>query len=159
MNERMRFDPAAATRAGNLDAAGLLVAIASMGADDNPASLLNGALGEIIGLAVENRIEECQARLAAFCEVIGPELERAAALEAKCTLLAASLNQADTQSTATADEQHALDVAIAICGHVSAGRIIAVHHEDENAIEMLGALQRAVRTLEPKFTDTEGGEV
>ena len=53
MNERMRFDPAAATRAGNLDAAGLLVAIASMGADDNPASLLNGALGEIIGLAVE----------------------------------------------------------------------------------------------------------
>lgn len=123
------------------------------------ADLLYTPIVEIIALASENRFEESEARLTAFCSIIGPALERAAALEAKCALLAASLNQADTQSTATADEQHAIDVAIAICGHVSAGRIIAAHPEDENAIEMMGALQRAVRALEPKFTDTEGGEL
>lgn len=74
MNERLRSDPAAAACAGKLDAAGLLVAIATMADDGRPASLLNDALGEIIGLAVENRLDECQARLAAFCEVIGPVL-------------------------------------------------------------------------------------
>ncbi|MBL8420148.1 MAG: hypothetical protein JNK92_05875 [Dechloromonas sp.] len=83
MNERLRFDPAAAAHAGKLDAAGLLVAIAGMADDDSPASLLNDALGKIIGLAAENRLDECQERLAGFCGIIGPKLERAVALEAK----------------------------------------------------------------------------
>ena len=40
----------------------------------DPATLLSEALGEIIGLAVENRFEESVARLEGFCEVIGPIL-------------------------------------------------------------------------------------
>ena len=159
MNERMRFDPAAATHAGKLDAAGLLVAIASMTADDSPASLLNDALGEIIALASENRFEESEARLTAFCSIIGPVLERTVALEAKCALLSASLNQADRMVKITADEQRAIHAAISTCSQVSAGRIIAAHPNDDDAIVTLVELQMAVRALEPKFTETEGGEI
>lgn len=70
---RMRLQNAGEIRdAGRLDAAGLLVAISNTGGD--PAMLLSESLGEIIGLAVENRIEESAARLTGFCEVLGPIL-------------------------------------------------------------------------------------
>ena len=58
--------------AGKREAAGLLVALTSTSGD--PAALLSEALSEIIGLAVENRIEESSARLEGFCEVLGPIL-------------------------------------------------------------------------------------
>lgn len=58
--------------AGKREAAGLLVALSN--SDGEPAALLSEALSEIIGLAVENRIEESTARLEGFCEVIGPIL-------------------------------------------------------------------------------------
>jgi hypothetical protein len=140
MNERIRFDPAAAVHAGKLDAEGLLVAIASMTEDDSPASLLNDALSEIIGLAVENRLDESHARLMAFCEVVGPELAGKAGKPFDA-------------------EQRAVEAAIYTCARVSAGRIIAAHPEDEDAITTLAELQMAVRAMEPKFTDTEGGEL
>lgn len=140
MNERMRFDPAAAAHAGKLDADALLVSIASMSEDDSPAILLNDALGEIIGLAVENRLDESQARLMAFCEVVGPVL-------------------ADKVAKPLDAEQRAVEAAIYTCARVSAGRIIAAHQEDEDAITTLTELQMAVRALEPKFTETEGGEL
>lgn len=70
---RLRMQSATEIRdAGKREAAGLLVTIASSRGD--PASLLSHALGEIIGLAVENRIEESTARIDGFCEVIGPAL-------------------------------------------------------------------------------------
>lgn len=71
----------------------------------------------------------------------------------------ASLNQADRVAQATADEQRAIDAAIATCSRVSAGRIIAAHPNDDDAIVTLCELQLAVRALEPKFTETEGGEL
>lgn len=58
--------------AGKREAAELLAALAST--RSNPATQLSEALGEIIGLATENRIEESAARLEGFCEVIGPVL-------------------------------------------------------------------------------------
>lgn len=66
-----------ATRAGNLDAIRLLVALSNLEEGDNPAELLSGALGDTISLAVDNRVEECGARLGGFCEVIGRALARA----------------------------------------------------------------------------------
>lgn len=70
---RMRLQNAGEIRdAGRIDAAGLLVAISNTGGD--PAALLSEALSEIVGLAVENRIEESSARLDGFCEVLGPIL-------------------------------------------------------------------------------------
>ena len=70
---RLRLQNAGEIRdAGKIDAAGLLIAISNTGGD--PAALLSEALGEIIGLAVENRIEESSARLEGFCEVLGPIL-------------------------------------------------------------------------------------
>ena len=158
-NSRLRFDPAAAAHAGKLEAAGLLVSIAGMKADDNPATLLNGTLREIISLAADHREEECRARLEAFCEVIGPELGRSAELESRCARLSALLNQADRVPQTTTDEQRAIHAAIAPCSQVSAGRIIAAHPNDDDAIVTLCELQLAVRALEPKFTETEGGEL
>lgn len=76
MNERMRFNPAEATAAGQQDAQALLIALASREQGDSPAKLLGNALAEIIGQAVENRVEECEARKSAFCEIIGPVLLR-----------------------------------------------------------------------------------
>jgi hypothetical protein len=85
MNERMRFDPAKAAEDGKQDAHGLVAALCSLWDEEDEAlsndadgkqsaALLNDALAGIIGLAVENRIEECQARLAAFSRIIGPAL-------------------------------------------------------------------------------------
>jgi hypothetical protein len=51
-----------------------------------------------MALAFDNRTQESIERLDGFCAIIAPVLERAAALEAKCALLAASLNQADRSS-------------------------------------------------------------
>lgn len=158
-NSRLRLDPNAAAYAGKVEAAGLLVAIASLSADDNPGDLLNETLGEIISLASDHREEECRARLAAFCEVIGPELERAAALKSNCAVFSASLNQANRVVQTTSVEQRVVDAAIATCSQVSDGRIIAAHQNDDDAIVTLCELQLAVRALEPSFTETEGGEL
>ena len=76
MNERMKFDPIGAAKDGAIDADDLIVDMQNLCGDD-PASTLSGALANIIGLAVENRIEECEARKAAFCKIIGPILAKA----------------------------------------------------------------------------------
>lgn len=109
MNERMRFNPAEAGAAGQADARSLLL---SIGDGDIPTGQLNDAISEIIALAIENRIEECEARKTAFCEVIGPALRNvvgtADQLEAprvKCALLSASLRQADEQTTGITDSE------------------------------------------------------
>ena len=146
-------------KAGNYDAETLLLAFRNMKENDDAACLLADAMNGITALAFDNRTEESIERLDGFCAIIGPVLERAAALEAKCTLLSASLNQADRVAQATADEQRAIHAAIATCSQVSAGRIIAAHPNDDDAIVTLCELQLAVRALEPKFTETEGGEL
>ena len=158
--QRLRLQSVPEARAaGTADAYQLLKDMA-----DNPegipsADLLFTPIVEIIALASENRFEESQARLTAFCAIIGPVLERTAALEVKCALLSASLNQADRVAQATADEQRLINAAIYVCSQVSAGRIIATHPNDDDAIVTLCELQLAVRALEPKFTETEGGEL
>lgn len=146
-------------KAGNYDAETLLLAFRNMKEDDDAAGLLADTMNGIMALAFDNRTEESIERLDGFCSIIGPVLERAAALEAKCTLLSASLNQADRVAQTTADEQRTIDAAIATCSRVSAGRIIAAHPNDDDAIVTLCELQLAVRALEPKFTETEGGEL
>lgn len=159
MNERLKINPAEAAAAGEADARSLADAMQNAEEGDNHGELMSDALAEIIGLAVENRIEECTARLEAFCQVVGPILQRSPALEAKCALLAASLRQAESESKASVDEQRTIDAAIATCSQVSAGRIIAAHPNDDDAIVTLAELQLAVRALEPNFTETEGGEL
>ena len=146
-------------KAGNYDAETLLVAFRNIEQSDDAASLLADTLNGIMALAFDNRTEESIERLDGFCAIIGPVLERAAALEAKCALLAASLNQADRVAETRTDEQRAVDAAIATCSRVSAGRIIAAQPNDDDAIVTLCELQLAVRALEPKFTETEGGEL
>jgi len=85
MNERMRFNPAKAADDGTQDAHALITALCNLWDDEDEAlsndadgkqsaALLNDALSGIIGLAVENRIEESQARLEAFSRIIGPAL-------------------------------------------------------------------------------------
>jgi len=143
-------------KAGNYDAEMLLVAFRNIKEGDNAAGLLSDALNGITALASENRTEESIERLDGFCAILGPVLERAAALEAKCALLSASLNQADRVAETRTDERRAVDAAIATCSRVSAGRIIAAHPNDDDAIVTLCELQLAVRGLEPKFTDTAG---
>ncbi len=146
-------------KAGNYDAETLLVAFRKANEGEDAASLLADALNGIMALAFDNRTEESIERLDGFCAILGPVLERAAALEAKCALLSASLNQADCLAKITADEQRAIHAAIATCSQVSAGRIIAAHPNDDDTIVTLCELQMAVRALEPKFTETEGGEL
>ncbi len=127
-----------AKAAGTEDARQLLDSLNELFADPDGAcssGLLIHALTETIALATENRTEECSA------------------------LLAASLNQADRVAETRTDEQRAVDAAIATCSQVSAGRIIAAHQHDDDAIVTLCELQLAVRALEPKFTETEGGEL
>jgi hypothetical protein len=97
MNERMRFNPAEASEAGTSDARQLLDYLKDNPENIPPADLLYTPIVEIIALASENRFEESEARLTAFCAIIGPALQRTVALEAKCALLAASLNQADLE--------------------------------------------------------------
>ena len=146
-------------KAGNYDAETLLVAFRKANEGDDAASLLADALNGIMALAFDNRTEESIERLDGFCAILGPVLVRAAALEAKCALLSASLNQADRVAETRTDEQRAVDAAIATCSQVSAGRIIAAQPNDDDAIVTLCELQLAVRALEPKFTDSEGGEL
>lgn len=149
-----------ANATGTADANQLLANITPPDDEESSASaVLHVALVEFIALALDNRFEEWSNRLAGFCEVIGPVLQRTQALEAKCALLSASLNQADRVAQTTADEQRIIDAAIATCSQASAGRIIAAHPNDDDAIVTLCELQVAVRALEPKFTDTEGGEL
>lgn len=113
MNERMRFNPAEASAAGTNDAQTLLAAISHMEEGESPANLLSDAMGDIIGLAADNRLDECEARKLSFCEIVGPVLRNAVVaadqLEApmdKCALLSASLRQAEAaQATAITDSE------------------------------------------------------
>lgn len=146
-------------QAGKFDAESLLVAFRNIKEGDDPACLLADAMNGIMGLAFDSRVEESVERLDGFCAIIAPVLERAAALEAKCALLSASLNQADRVAQTTGVEQRIVDAAIATCSRVSAGRIIAAHPNDNDALVTLCELQLAVRALEPKFTESEGGEL
>ncbi len=135
-----------ARAAGTEDARQLLDDLNELFADPDGAcssGLLSHALTEIIALATENRPEECHARLEGFADAIGP------------MLLGTLLNQ----PTDSVPEQRTIDAAIATCSQVSAGRIIAAHPNDDDAIVTLCELQMAVRALEPKFTETEGGEL
>lgn len=135
-----------ATAAGAEDARQLLDDLNELFADPDGAcssGLLIHALTETIALATENRPEECRARLEGFAESIGPML----------------LGALRNQSPDPAAEQRAIHAAIATCSQVSAGRIIAAHPNDDDAIVTLCELQMAVRALEPKFTETEGGEL
>ncbi|KXB29260.1 hypothetical protein AT959_14890 [Dechloromonas denitrificans] len=146
-------------KAGNYDAEVLLVALRNIEQGHDAAGLLANALNGITTLATENRTKESIERLDGFCAIIGPVLERTVALEAKCALLSASLNQADRVAQASADERRAIHAAISTCSQVSAGRIIAAYPNDDDAIVTLCELQLAVRALELKFTDSEGGEI
>lgn len=148
-----------ARSAGTTDAQKLLAEDFPAHENRTPADALYVALVEFVALADVNRYEELHERLKGFCEVIGPVLYRPQALEAKCALLSASLNQVDRAVTITADEQRAIHAAIAVSSQVTAGRIIAAHPNDDDAIVTLCELQLAVRALEPKFTETEGGEL
>lgn len=159
--QRIRLvTPAEANATGKAKAQQLLANVALPDDEENSASaFLYISLVEFIALALDNRFEEWNNRLAGFCDVIGPVMQRATELDAKCALLSAALNQADRVIQATAEEQRAIDAAIATCSQVSAGRIIAAHPNDDDAIVTLCELQMAVRALEPKFTESEGGEL
>ncbi len=146
-------------KAGNYDAEKLLAALRNSSEGDDAACLLADSMNGIMALALDNRIEESVERLDGFCAIIGPVLERAATLEAKCALLSASLNQAERVAEASAKEQRAIHAAVATCGQVSAGRIIATNPDDDDAIVTLCELQIAVQALEQEFTETEGGEL
>lgn len=174
MNERIRFNPAEAAAAGETDARSLLQALRDAQEGDNMADLLNDALAEIIGLAVENRIEECTARLDAFCRFAGPLFWLAVKMADSQEGIVDSMKEfmrLQPELTARLSgplpmepssndlESHLIDVAISTCCQVSAGRIVAAHPDDEDAIVALAELQLAVRALEPKFTETEGGEL
>ena len=99
---RLRLhDTTQARAAGAEDARQLLEDLNELTTDLDGAcssGLLIQALTETIALATEHRAEESNARLEGFAEAIGPLLYRAAALDAKCTLLSAALNQADRVS-------------------------------------------------------------
>lgn len=146
-------------QAGNFDAEALLAAFRNIKEGDDAACLLADAMNGIMGLAFDNRTEESVERLDGFCAVIGPVLERAAALEAKCALLSASLNQADRVAQTVSVEHRIVDAAILTSRQVSAGRIIAADQNDDDAIVTLCELQLAVLALETKFTESEGGEL
>ena len=64
-----------------------------------------------------------------------------------------------TQSATQTASLSAINAAITTCSQVTAGRIVATHPQDDAAIVTLCELQFAVRALEPKFTETEGGEL
>lgn len=158
--QRLRLvSPAVARANGIAEAQQLLAEDFPENEARTPADALYTALVEFIALAHDNRYEELNERLKGFCEIVGPVLHRAQTLEAKCALLSASLNQADRIAQASADEQRAIHAAIATCCRVSEGRIIAAHPNDDDAIVTLCELQLAVRALEPKFTESEGGEI
>ncbi len=152
-NQRLRLVNAEEANAtGKAEAQRLLAETFPADQKRTPADALHAALAEFIALAHDNRYEECDARLKGFCEVIGPVLYRR-------TVLSAALNKAAHVAKANADEQRTIHAAIVTCSQVSAGRIIAAHPNDDDAIVTLAELQIAVRALEPKFTETEGGEL
>ncbi|MBN8285472.1 hypothetical protein [Zoogloea sp.] len=160
ITRRLRLVGSEEARAKGKAEAQKLLAEALLAVEDRtPADAIYTALIEFIALAHDNRHEECNERLKGFCEIMGPALYRTQALEAKCALLSASPNQTDRVPQASIDEQHAVHAAIATCSQVSAGRIIAANPNDDDAIVTLCELQMAVRALEPKFTETEGGEL
>ena len=151
-----------ARQSGEQDAQTLLGVMAEFvteaGQPDFSSTALTQSLYPIIDLAQQHRIEECMARLEGFAEIIGPVLERIAGIEAEHALLSAS--QSATQAERiTPEEQRAVNAAISTCSMVSASRIIAAHPNDDDATVTLSELQLAVRALEPKFTETEGGEL
>jgi hypothetical protein len=152
-NRRLRLVTAEEANAtGKAEAQRLLAEVFPADQNRTPADALHAALAEFIALAHDNRYEECDARLKGFCEVIGPVLHRR-------TVLSAALNKAAHVAKANADEQRAIHAAIATCSLVSAGRIVAAHSNDDDAIVTLAELRIAVQALEPKFTETEGGEL
>lgn len=149
-------------QSGEQDAQTLLAVmaefIAEAGQQDFSSTALTQSLYPIIELAQQHRIEECMARLEGFAEIIGPVLERIAAIEAKHALLSAS-QSATLAGRITPEELRAVNAAISTCSQVSAGRIVAADQGDDDATVTLCELQLAVRALEPKFTETEGGEL
>lgn len=76
--------------AGEQDAQTLLEAIAEFitepGQQGISGDLMTQSLHPIIELAQQHRIEECMARLDGFAEILGPVLERIAAIEAEHAL-------------------------------------------------------------------------
>lgn len=172
MTERIRFNPAEAAAAGEADARSLQQAFRDAQEGDNMARLLNDSLAEIIGLAVEHRIEECTARLESFCGVAGPIFwlsvkmadSQEGRLDSVKELVQKQSEMIDRlraplpmEPTGTDLESHLINVAISTCCRVLEGRIIAAHPDDEDAIVALAELQLAVRALEPKSTETLGG--
>ena len=99
---RLRLqDTTEARAAGTEDARQLLEDLNELTTDPDgvcSSGLLIQAMTETIALATEHHAEESNARLEGFAEVVGPLHYRAAALDAKCTLLSAALNQADRVS-------------------------------------------------------------
>ncbi len=79
MNERMRFDRAEAAEEGRRDARALLQALANIENGNSSANLLGYYLDDILSLALNQRLEECQERKAAFCAVVAPIMADAVA--------------------------------------------------------------------------------
>jgi hypothetical protein len=151
-----------ARQSGEQDAQTLLDVMAEFvqeaGQPDFSGTAFEQSLYPIIDLAQKHRVEECMARLEGFAAIIGPVLERIAGIEAEHALLSAS-QSATLAERITPEEQRAVNATISTCSMVSAGRIIAAHPNDDDATVTLCELQLAVRALEPKFTETEGGEI
>ncbi|MDD3481831.1 hypothetical protein [Azovibrio restrictus] len=144
-NQRLKLLTAEEShKAGNFDAESLLARLRNVSEDDDPACLMADAMNSFMALAFENRIEESIERLDGFCAVIGPVLERASALEAKCILLA-SLNQADRKAQAS---ERVIRAASATCSHLAASRIITACPDDDEALMKLCELQISVCELE-----------
>ncbi len=79
---RMRLQSAdEAAEAGRRDARALLQALANIENGNSPADLLGYYLDDILSLALNQRLEECQERKAAFCAVVGPVLAAARQLQ------------------------------------------------------------------------------
>jgi len=101
MNERIRIDVGAAMAGGRNDGLDLVTELCNMDGKNTAESLFMQSLSEIIGLAIECRSAEASARLSGYADVVASMLADAAnklpALEAKCALLSASLNQADKE--------------------------------------------------------------
>ncbi len=155
-------DVTTSSQNGEQDAQALLKAMTNPttegGQQDDASAILIHSLHPIIELARHYRVEECTARLEGFAKIIGPVLERVAAIEAENAKLTGS-QSATLAERITLEEQRAVNAAISICSRVSAGRIIAACQDDDDATVTLCELQLAVRALEPKFTETEGGEL
>lgn len=97
MNERIRIDIEQAAKDGESDGLNLIAELCNPSNGNTAQAALFDSLADVVGLAMEQRPEECQARLAAFCQAIGPLLDDAAnrlpALQAKGTLMAVLLRQ------------------------------------------------------------------